>query len=370
MATSYNGWSASPDRNAIGIVPLVVAGEPFSPGVRGGAVHTVLRYVAEQLNKRVEPIVRSDWHQADDWGYAYRANVNNPSQLSCHASGTAIDYNATRHPNGKRGTWTAAQKAEINKILAEVNNVVRNLAHDEMHFEIAGNAAQVAAAAAKVAGGSTGTPADPNDDILELGDSGLAVKALQETLNRWYPTLPQLVVDGDFGQATKDRVIHYQRAAGLTPDGEVGPATRAGLGLKPPREYVAPPEPPREPRINPDGGIAHFYGNLTQEVKDRLGKLTSDEEPLDNEGIGYIARYEGGQIFWKTGLGAHYVWGAIFEAYGAHQWEHGPLGYPITNEFTVELLDGDGVLRKKAISVFEHGSIFFDFESGSIAVFL
>ena len=34
------------------------------------------------------------------WGYEFRANVNNPSQLSCHASGTAIDYNANRHPNG------------------------------------------------------------------------------------------------------------------------------------------------------------------------------------------------------------------------------------------------------------------------------
>lgn len=169
MERSYNGWTASPRPADIGIVPLVVAGESFSPGVRGGDVADVLRYVAEQLNARVEPVYKPGWHEADDWGYSYRPNTNNPSQLSCHASGTAIDYNATRHPNGRGGTWTPAQRAEINKILAEVNGCVVNLVgYDEMHFEISGNAAAVAAAAARVRRRDAGaaTPATPSKPSL------------------------------------------------------------------------------------------------------------------------------------------------------------------------------------------------------------
>lgn len=176
VATSYNGWTAGEGWSVKGgqLEALVVAGEPFSPGVRAGDVHDVLEYVANQLHKRVEPVVRSDWHQADDWGYSYRANTNNPSQLSCHASGTAIDYNATRHPNGKGGTWTASQRAEIERILAEVNNVVRCLyGYDEMHFEIKGTVAQVAAAAAKIRGGIVAVT-DPLEEVMAMYPSKTA----------------------------------------------------------------------------------------------------------------------------------------------------------------------------------------------------
>jgi len=154
---SYNGWLASRNpKDFGGLARLTVAGEDFSPGVRAGDVHTVLQYVAEQLNARVEPVVRPDWHQADDWGYSYRTN-RNANNLSCHASGTAFDYNATRHPNGVRGTFSVAQVAEIRRILAEVNNVVKwggdfSSTKDEMHFEIHGSAVEVARAAQKVSG--------------------------------------------------------------------------------------------------------------------------------------------------------------------------------------------------------------------------
>lgn len=156
---SYNGWRASKNpKDFGGLAKLVVAGEQFTPGVRAGVVHTVLGYVANQLHRRVEPIVKAGWHQADDWGYAYRQN-RNANNLSCHASGTAIDYNATRHPNGKRGTFSASQVAEIRKILREVNNVVRwggdfTGTPDEMHFEINANFAKVREAARKVRTGS------------------------------------------------------------------------------------------------------------------------------------------------------------------------------------------------------------------------
>lgn len=172
MEKSYNGWTASPNPADFGgIAPLVIAGESFAPGVRRGAVWTVLRYVAEQLHARVEPIVRPGWHQADDWGYSYRPN-RNANNLSCHASGTAIDYNATRHPNGKGITFTKAQVEMIQKILGEVDNVVRwggtfTGTLDEMHFEVCKDEAAVEAVAQKLAikkaGEEIGVALTPDD---------------------------------------------------------------------------------------------------------------------------------------------------------------------------------------------------------------
>lgn len=149
---SYNGWSAS---KTLAIRPLVVQGESFSPGVRDDDdVYTVFKWLAEQLHERVEPIVKSDWHQADDWGYSYRENRNDPNSLSCHASGTAIDYNATRHPNGvsTRSTFTSAQVQEIHDILDELDGVIRwggdyTGTPDAMHFEIIKPKERVAAVA-------------------------------------------------------------------------------------------------------------------------------------------------------------------------------------------------------------------------------
>jgi hypothetical protein len=156
MPYSYNGWYASP---SLRLRPLVVAGESFVPGVLDDDdVWTVLNYVAQQMHERVEPIVRGDWHNADDWGYNYRLTTNDNS-LSCHASGTAIDYNATRHgfgvPTG--ANFSAAQIAEIRKIVAEAGAVKwggdYNGTPDAMHFEIYGNKAAVAAAAARIRNG-------------------------------------------------------------------------------------------------------------------------------------------------------------------------------------------------------------------------
>lgn len=182
MPTSYNGWSASKDPSAIGIVPFVVQGESFPSGVKGGDVEVVFRYLCEQFHRRVEPLVRSDYHQADDWGYYYRANVNNPSTLSCHSSGTAIDINATRHPNGSRGTFTVAQFSEIDRILAELGSVVRQLrGYDEMHFEISGSKAEVAEVARRIRAGQVAaqsavdpTPIPAPEDDMPLNDTDKA----------------------------------------------------------------------------------------------------------------------------------------------------------------------------------------------------
>ena len=164
--TSYNGWPASDDKSSIG----VVSNEYFPGGAKAGDVTTVLSYVAREFNSRVEPIV-SGWC----WGYTYKANVNNPSQLSCHASGTALDINAPDHPNGSSGTFTDAQVGAIYSILAEVQGAVDWLeSYDEMHFEVAVDAGTLAAIAATLpASGPAPIPGpDPilgdDDDVMQL----------------------------------------------------------------------------------------------------------------------------------------------------------------------------------------------------------
>jgi hypothetical protein len=183
--TSYNGWPANSDPAAIGVAQNLW----FPGGVKTGDVTTVFRYVMEQFHARVEPIV-SGWC----WGYTYKANVNNPSQLSCHASGTALDANAPDHPNGSGGTFSDAQRGQIYAILNEVQGAVDWLeGYDEMHFEIAVNAADLAAIAAQLpaAGGGTPTPTPPteedqlpytDEDLVEFASRGFARGAKQEPL--------------------------------------------------------------------------------------------------------------------------------------------------------------------------------------------
>lgn len=149
MANSQNGWPASRDREAIGVRPFAVHGVAFPGGVKSGDVATVLAYVADQFHRRVEPLV-SGWC----WGHAYR-DVTAGSSLSNHASGTAMDINAPRHPYDVRGTFSGVQRATIRAILDEVSNTVRwggdyRGTPDEMHFEINAGATAVAAVARRL----------------------------------------------------------------------------------------------------------------------------------------------------------------------------------------------------------------------------
>lgn len=188
MEKSYNGWTASKLPALLGgldnrVVPGT-NGVRLIPGLRSGDVATVLFYVAAQLHDRVES---GDMYSAgDEWGYSYRLN-RNANNLSCHSSGTAFDWNATRHPNGKRGTFSKAQVAEIRRILSEVGGVVRwggdfTGTPDEMHFEIVASPATVAMVADRLTRGGAAvspmgslppvpTPAAPEGFLMALNDA-------------------------------------------------------------------------------------------------------------------------------------------------------------------------------------------------------
>lgn len=64
--------------------------------------------------------------------------------------------------------------------------------------------------------------------VLSLGSSGGYVSGLQYMLNilsDFIPEIPTVEIDGQYGIATRDQVLAYQRYAGLSPSGLVGKST-------------------------------------------------------------------------------------------------------------------------------------------------
>jgi hypothetical protein len=117
--------------------------------IRPGDVATILTEVARRWHAEVEPLDLPGEH--DEWGWAFRPVRGKSSGYSNHASATAIDLNATRHPRGVpvSDTLTSAQVSRIRAILASMYDkdygasIVRwggdykTSPPDAMHFEIA-----------------------------------------------------------------------------------------------------------------------------------------------------------------------------------------------------------------------------------------
>jgi len=135
-----NGWPVKPRTRK-----LIVNGVEFVGGIADNDnVEAVFRYFWTQYNLRVEPL-----RNPGCWGGTYKPNANNAAALSNHASWTATDGNAPRHPNGigVDKTFTPEQIAEVHKILTELEHVLRwggdyhptatkPLGYDSMHVEI------------------------------------------------------------------------------------------------------------------------------------------------------------------------------------------------------------------------------------------
>lgn len=246
MAVSDNGYLVDPSPAALGVVSFAVNGVSFGGGVKSGDVHTVLHYVASQVAERVEAPDTS----LGCYGYAYRANVNNPGVWSNHASGTAIDFNASLHGNGSAATssWTSAQITEIHKILAEVNNVVRwggdyNSTPDSMHFEINVVPAVLAIEAASLpatggTGGGGGTSLTsfvwaPNEYLLQTVN--IATGAIQTITSGDAAIVAAVGTDPAFGsiRARGDRVqVNYDARTGTQDSMFLTGFSTAGLTLR------------------------------------------------------------------------------------------------------------------------------------------
>jgi uncharacterized protein with LGFP repeats len=104
------------------------------------------------------------------------------------------------------------------------------------------------------------------------------------------------------------------------------------------------------------GAILAKYGEFKYE-QGFIGYPLSDEQD-PGDGKGRYQRFENASIYWTAKEGAYEVHGDIFEKWGDYNWEHGFLGYPITDEVD----PGDGVGR---FQKFEGGSIYWTAETGA-----
>lgn len=144
MNTSQNGWPAL-DNDSSKLHTWVIPTRAKHGGeshirMRNGSAGFLLAHLALWLSEHVEPMAGVI---LDDWGYAYRPVRGFSTTLSNHASGTAMDFNATKHPLGKTRTWTRRQMRKIRNWLAwrAYRKCIRwggdyHNRKDEMHFEI------------------------------------------------------------------------------------------------------------------------------------------------------------------------------------------------------------------------------------------
>jgi hypothetical protein len=165
MAESQNGWVVPPpERRTWAVVDLhgeTVARIPL----RDGAAGFVLAHLAAWFHDNVEQL---DGKVMDDWGGANRT-IRGSSQISNHASFTAMDLNATKHPLGKRGTFSELDRLVLVHrmnllaawaVMGRTGNYPQRRGNarpplvirwggqyvnraDEMHFEIVGTVRQV-----------------------------------------------------------------------------------------------------------------------------------------------------------------------------------------------------------------------------------
>lgn len=96
---------------------------------------------------------------------------------------------------------------------------------DAMHFEASDQLVREWQANGQLGAGGAAPPA--TDSLLEFGDRGPEVTALQQMLAMALST--NLGTDGIFGAQTRAAVVDFQGRNGLTPDGMVGPMTMAAL---------------------------------------------------------------------------------------------------------------------------------------------
>lgn len=140
---SANGYDALPEypnaRLEKWIIPTKT-GEYRHVILRNGHLGFLLTWVVLWFHENIEPVNKGVW---DEWGWAYRNIRGSTYAMSNHASGTAVDINATLHPLGKRNTFKYAwhmlgirwMLARYLKFTVKWGGDYENRA-DEMHFEI------------------------------------------------------------------------------------------------------------------------------------------------------------------------------------------------------------------------------------------
>lgn len=137
VATTQNLWQALPgDSKKLHIWNIPTKHGNVRIKMRNGSVGFILAWCVLRWAELLEPVKGKI---LDDWGYAYRPVRGVTSGLSNHASGTAVDVNATRWPLGTRN-MSAWKRARVALVIRPVRGVVTWggvwRRPDQMHLEI------------------------------------------------------------------------------------------------------------------------------------------------------------------------------------------------------------------------------------------
>ncbi len=137
---------------------------------------------------------------------------------------------------------------------------------------------------------------------IKLNDRGPEVRKIQLLLNSLLTPRPNLGVDGHFGQLTHQAVVAFQKAKRLVPDGQVGPKTRAALGLKSTSVPQAPSQAPSAPwmdiataelGVHEDSLPGQHNARIVEYHQTTTLKATDDETPWCSSFVNWVMKQSG-----------------------------------------------------------------------------
>lgn len=123
---------------------------------------------------------------------------------------------------------------------------------------------------------------------------------------------------------------------------------------------MAAPAAPPPPLPNGVGGAIATKYNATPGLAGLLGAPVTPELTCPDGNGRYNHFVNDASIYWTPYSNAYSVHGAIRDAWAAQGWETGPLGYPTSDEFTVNSFDFNGNPNAWQQSNFEHGCLCYD----------
>lgn len=187
----------------------------------------VLSHFARGFDAEVESLNPTDCH-----GFS-RRKISGSTYWSNHASGTAVDLNATQHAHGAEETFTWQELTDLRDLLEHYDDVIKwggdyRYTKDEMHFEIDKNYDLVKLVAQRLRKNSTVSlsrlkPGKRNIDVYMVKRALRARGYRVGTLNKY------------FGTRLKDGYSEWQRHLGYTgagADGIPGRTSLEKLGFK------------------------------------------------------------------------------------------------------------------------------------------